>query len=671
MAESSENRLELLNFWGKRATSFVWNYFGFEADSKGRYKDPKKAICRICHQSIKYFGNTTNMAHHLSTHNDIVHTATTSAKIEVVEPTYQSDSNESYEPPVKIPRSDLIVVEFWSKTKRSVVWEYFGFYATADGEYVDKNETVCKICQTCLRYNGNTTNLANHLLRYHGIEGILTSHDPNLCLASDETAEKVNQILKAASILQNKTQGAGSSDKSDTSSPAFSSQFIYPGGGSRSSPSGEGSSGLQVNFTSSTDHVTTTTNEVGFVSKRKLPHPAIMGTIENVGITSDRLSTITTAIGQYLLEERLTTSHVTSPGFVRFVQSLDGLYKMPSSEFFKGSVLQRKYDEINIELNGIKSAKRHVLTEHIWYLRAHDSKTNDQKYTTLVVNYINEDCQQKSHILQTVEGEIKQSVISDVCKTWGLRKLVFVGSHYRYDLNSETITLPCFGATIKSALLKCFQHTQIRDMLLRCAKDCLENLDTTSEESLAYVTVQLSLGHGVQGNPWQIHEMLDKYQTISTKKAENDVEVIIDILKSVKTALDMLTSKGSTAALILPTLYKLINKQFSQSDEDSDVVGEVKSSLVSTLTNAYLTQGSTCSKLLRISTVIDPRLKSLYWMSKDEKESCYDLLHAEALEVLSCSEELLNIKMEPDEDNNRRKEDNFKFNNLFMKSICY
>ena len=51
------------------------------------------------------------------------------------------------------------------KIEKSQVWDHFGFIK----EYgqIDKKRVGCKLCQTILKYRGNTTSLIDHLKRKH------------------------------------------------------------------------------------------------------------------------------------------------------------------------------------------------------------------------------------------------------------------------------------------------------------------------------------------------------------------------------------------------------------------------------------------------------------------------------------------------------------------------
>ena len=63
--DEPKNKSELVNFPG-RASSKVWQHFAFEKKNDQVLKE--KAICRICYQSCKYTGGTTNLILHLE-HN--------------------------------------------------------------------------------------------------------------------------------------------------------------------------------------------------------------------------------------------------------------------------------------------------------------------------------------------------------------------------------------------------------------------------------------------------------------------------------------------------------------------------------------------------------------------------------------------------------------------------
>lgn len=54
------------------------------------------------------------------------------------------------------------------RTHKSNVWHYFGFFKR-EGK-LDKTHVICKQCRVAIKYAGNTTNLAKHMKRRHGVD---------------------------------------------------------------------------------------------------------------------------------------------------------------------------------------------------------------------------------------------------------------------------------------------------------------------------------------------------------------------------------------------------------------------------------------------------------------------------------------------------------------------
>ena len=50
---------------------------------------------------------------------------------------------------------------------RANIWAHFGFYEHTGKRELDKTHAVCKACHTKIKYLGNTTNLRNHVSRFH------------------------------------------------------------------------------------------------------------------------------------------------------------------------------------------------------------------------------------------------------------------------------------------------------------------------------------------------------------------------------------------------------------------------------------------------------------------------------------------------------------------------
>ena len=653
---------QLLSFWGRRAHSFVWKYFGFEADEDNKYKQPTRAVCRVCYQAIKYTGNTTNLAHHLKHHSIFPNTqSTTSPELPTLEqPLAQPFQNS------KRARKDVVLVEHWSKSRRSVVWDYFGFYATADGQYVDKSETACRLCETTMKYNGNTTNLANHLSRYHGIEGILTPTDPELSYnSSGDCMERVNQILQAAAEVQ-QHEHKPNMDLSDVQVYQRSSNALSMSPNTQSSDGSNPStsSGLPFFTVGTSDHVTTTTSDVG--GKRKHV-PTNTSAIDIMNITPERLGAITNALSRYFIEDLLPPSHVRSPGLVNLIRVIEPMYKVPSPEYLQHNILQRSLEETKVKLEtvGFLDAPQHAVVLHSWSLKCTrdatmSTKTQNDNYLTLIVSYISEDFKVKSNVVQTVLEDVQESDLLTVLESWRLKNPVVVWASPPPSSSEIMSVLPCFEAALNETIASCLQLHELRDLMSECLKFILdhysENAHKLSMICSYDVLVQLASGCFHSSKWVKLLDLLNFYMEEMQPQTENDqlldndniIPTFVAVLKSFQTALDMLTSsKNGTASLILPTLFKLVNRQLAGNSTDGNLVLDMKAKLKAKLQSIY--KEPETLKVLYMTTVADPRLKSLDWMDAESKEAAYGALQEEAVKVLTTSEKLLNIKPEPGE----------------------
>lgn len=84
----------------------------------------------------------------------------------------------------------------------ATVWKYFGFYERAN-KTTDKTYAICKICKTKIKYLSNTTNMRQHLVRFHPE----TEKDPPVVPTTQRT------ILKTVSKLPKNSEKAKSITK--------------------------------------------------------------------------------------------------------------------------------------------------------------------------------------------------------------------------------------------------------------------------------------------------------------------------------------------------------------------------------------------------------------------------------------------------------------------------
>lgn len=76
-------------------------------------------------------------------------------------------------------------------TYKSNVWHYFGFFKR-EGE-LDKTHVICKQCRVAIKYAGNTTNLATHMKRRHGVDtSVALRSSPSDSTKTPDTRSGIN-----------------------------------------------------------------------------------------------------------------------------------------------------------------------------------------------------------------------------------------------------------------------------------------------------------------------------------------------------------------------------------------------------------------------------------------------------------------------------------------------
>ncbi|XP_055068182.2 E3 SUMO-protein ligase ZBED1-like [Misgurnus anguillicaudatus] len=74
------------------------------------------------------------------------------------------------------------------------VWAHFGFFEHAGKHELDKTHAVCKACRAQIKYLGNTTNLRNHINRFHP-ELLKDASGKAASAKTDPTQQKIDQAL--------------------------------------------------------------------------------------------------------------------------------------------------------------------------------------------------------------------------------------------------------------------------------------------------------------------------------------------------------------------------------------------------------------------------------------------------------------------------------------------
>ncbi|KAK0146719.1 Zinc finger BED domain-containing protein 1 [Merluccius polli] len=74
---------------------------------------------------------------------------------------------------------------------KASVWKHFSFHEVEGKRDLEKSHTVCKLCLTKIKYFGNTTNMRNHISRFHPE---LEERQPVVVAANQRTIEQLTKL---------------------------------------------------------------------------------------------------------------------------------------------------------------------------------------------------------------------------------------------------------------------------------------------------------------------------------------------------------------------------------------------------------------------------------------------------------------------------------------------
>ena len=118
------------------------------------------------------------------------------------------------------------------------------------------------------------------------------------------------------------------------------------------------------------------------------------------------------------------------------------------------------------------------------------------------------------------------------------------------------------------------------------------------------------------------------------KKSEDesaDLEALIQLLEPFEEATIMVSSsKNPTAGLIMPMMAQF-NKSLAPREEDSTLIKKARAVILNDLNKRYTRTEE--RRIPGLASAVDPRFKSLTWMSNDDKAATQSALQEEAMAV--------------------------------------
>ncbi|KAK7909747.1 hypothetical protein WMY93_014431 [Mugilogobius chulae] len=312
-------------------------------------------------------------------------------------------------------------------------------------------------------------------------------------------------------------------------------------------------------------------------------------------------------------------------GIPLLMKTLEPRFDIPSRKHFAEKIIPALYDQTKATVkSALEMAERVGLTCDGWTSRATES------YMTFTVHFINEDWEMKSYVLQTraMHETHTGANIADVLKAavdeWSLdpKKPVFVtdnasnmcvavdlaGYKHKYFWSRSTEKKPESPRPSR--------HKLITDMPVRW-NSAYEMVSRFLEQQPAVCAALLS--------PEVRKNVTD---CALTESDISSAEEMVEALRPMLVATNIMCEEKNPTISVIAPLHAQLLRDTTTTEEDSPLVREIKRSINQDLSKRY--QSEVEKDLLRMSSALDPRFKSLLFLSPEEVQETYTKLQSKA-----------------------------------------
>ncbi|XP_069106896.1 E3 SUMO-protein ligase ZBED1-like [Argopecten irradians] len=494
-----------------------------------------------------------------------------------------------------------------NKKAKSAVWVNFGF--VQNGTETDKTRVGCRLCRAILKYSGNTTNLTDHIRRKH----------PSININKTKSEIFKESCMPDASCSQTTTPNRP--------------------------------------------------NVIAFFGKK----------LES---TSSRSKAITDSITHFIVKDLRPYSVVENTGFKHMLSVLEPRYRVPSRQYFSENAVPELYNSVKERVKTeLRNAVSVSLTTDGWTSCATES------YVTVTSCHINEKWEMKNFVLQTRvmpeshTGVNIDAVLKEAILEWNLpsddpplvtdnasnmilaAKEAGISCHigcYAHTLNlacGKALKIPKVARLLgrMRRIVGYFHRSSIatnklheKQILLQLPRHKLSiDVQTRWNSALDMASRFLEQQPAVYA-ALTCRELRGKEKDISTLTESDieDAEELVKVLSPLKTATIALCEETlPTLSIIRPLQYQLLNSLMLEQENDDSITQAVKRAVVNDLAGRYKNN----TDILTRATLLDPRFKTMPFLSDQERLEAFHQLELQAIELGKSVQERHVVKMESGE----------------------
>ena len=363
-------------------------------------------------------------------------------------------------------------------------------------------------------------------------------------------------------------------------------------------------------------------------------------------------------------------STVSNKGFQDMLHTFEPRYVLPDrktiTQHYMPDMYQREKMKITRAME--KDLIFFSITTDGWTSRANHS------YITHTVHYIDESWKLCSHLLDTAElssghtGVNLASELQESLQHWNLEvsKLVAVTTDNAKNIVNAIEILEwqhfgCFAHTLQLGVKKAMDVPQISKALGR-AKRLVSHFHHSSKSSsilrqkqsdLHYSQLNLVQDVATRWNSsyYMMERILKQQQPLCAALLElrktdllpsdteiTGMEVFVEVMRPIVEITEVIGGeKRVTISAVRPLLHKLINQHLVVKPSDAQLTKNVKKAVLTDLKSRY--NDVAVETLLNAACFLDPRFKSLSFLTEEQRESTKAIIEIEAQKIASTTQQ--------------------------------
>lgn len=485
------------------------------------------------------------------------------------------------------PKYDKLVSK---KKTKSPIWSHFGLPANENGQIVDSNIAVCKICLNVVSSKGgSTSNMIGHLKLHHPLKYTNMS---NGC--------------KRSFPLSSENRDAADS----------------------------------LPCSNAEENVQSTLESLGSNSINKKQK-----TLEDFQpLDSNSSKFCTEAVAKFLAFTMQPYNLVERKPFIDMVKSLNPRYKLPSRKYFSKTGIPKLYNDtvekMQQELARVKEEEVSITTD-CW------TSVANTPYIAVTVHFIDDQWNLRSACLSCAHFEVNHTytnisdMLTSILSDWNLNIKNIAccttdnGSNILKAMSYLQLThISCFGHNINIGINRALGLSQLQRAIRRLKKlqsaishSWKMRRDLTKAQEFLQMDIMalpsacptrwwstLKLIRRFLENQLAISKLLQDYPDKKHLMPEGcDVSALEDFVSTTKLLEDITTTLSGeeyvTASAVLP-LYRKLKRSLLLQDGDSALCKEIKSEILSSLAERYEKQE--IKSILWMSSLCDPRFRLFF-----------------------------------------------------------